>query len=99
VKIDYISFFVSQPIGCLIAFNIYIARGPFYIYVICLYNILVVIESLLRYIKNNPPDVLDHRNIINIYPDPLYPYNRVLGSILKVFLYSNSFSIKTYNIL
>jgi hypothetical protein len=85
VKLDYISSFISQPIGFLIILNTYITRGLFYIYVIYLYNILVIIENLLQYIKNDPFD---------IYPDPLYLYNRVLDNILKVFLCSNSFSIK-----
>jgi hypothetical protein len=75
MKLDYISFFVSQPIGFLIAFNTYITRGLFYIYIIYLYNILVIIENLLQYIGGDPPDILDHRNTIDIYPDPLRPYN------------------------
>jgi hypothetical protein len=75
MKLDYISSFVSQPISFLITLNNYITRGPFYIYVICLYSILVVIENLLQYIRNDPPNILDHRNTINIYLDPLYLYN------------------------
>jgi hypothetical protein len=63
-------------------------------YVICLYSILVVVENLLRYIKSDPLDILDHRNTIDIYPDLLRLYNRVLDNILKVFPCSNSFSIK-----
>jgi hypothetical protein len=63
-------------------------------YVIYLYNILVIIENLLQYIRNNPFDILDYRNTIDIYPDPLCLYNRVLDSMLKAFLYSNNFSIK-----
>jgi hypothetical protein len=94
MKLDHVSSFVSQPVGFLIALNTYIARGPFYIYIICLYSILVVVESLLRYIGGDPPNILDHRNTIDIYPDPLCLYNRVLDNILKIFLYSNSFSIK-----
>jgi hypothetical protein len=64
------------------------------VYVICLYNILVIIKNLLRYIKSNPPDILDYRNTIDIYPDLLRPYNRVLDNILKALLRSNNFSIK-----
>jgi hypothetical protein len=94
VKLDYISFFISQFISFLIAFNTYITRGLFYIYVIYLYNILVVIENLLQYIKSDPLDILDYRNTIDIYPDPLYLYSRVLNNILEAFLCSNSFSIK-----
>jgi hypothetical protein len=94
MKLDYISFFVSQLIGFLITFNTYIARGLFYIYITCLYNILVVIKSLLRYIRNNPSNILNHRSTIDIYPDPLCLYSRVLDSMLKAFLCSNSFSIK-----
>jgi hypothetical protein len=70
------------------------ARGPFYVYIMCLHSILAVVESLLRYIRGDPLDILDHRSIINIYPDPLYPYSRVLDNIFKAFLRSNSFSIK-----
>jgi hypothetical protein len=51
-------------------------------------------ESLLQYIRSDPPDILDHRNTIDIYLDLLRPYNRVFNNILKVFLCSNSFSIK-----
>jgi hypothetical protein len=51
-------------------------------------------ENLLRYIKSDPPDILDHRNTIDIYLDLLYSYNRVFDSIFKVFLCSNRFSIK-----
>jgi hypothetical protein len=94
VKLDHIGFFVSQPIGFFIALNTYIARGLFYVYVMCLHSILAVIESLLQYIRGDPPNILDYRSIINIYPDPLYPYSRVLNNILKAFLCSNSFSIK-----
>jgi hypothetical protein len=60
----------------------------------CLYSILVVIESLLRYIRGDPPNTLDHRSIIDIYPDPLRPYSRVLNNMLKAFPCSNSFSVK-----
>jgi hypothetical protein len=94
MKLDYISSFINQLISFFIALNTYITRGPFYIYVIYLYSILIIIENLLRYIKSDPPDILDHRNTIDIYPDPLYSYNRVFDNILKTFLYSNSFSIK-----
>jgi hypothetical protein len=94
MKLDYISFFVSQPVGFLIAFNTYITRGLFYIYIICLYSILVVIKNLLQYIKGDPPNILDHRNTIDIYLYPLRSYNQVLDNILKAFLYSNSFSVK-----
>jgi hypothetical protein len=98
MKLDYISFFVSQPISFLIALNTYITRGLFYIYVIYLYNILVVIENLLRYIKSDPPDILDYRNTIDIYPDPLYLYNRVFDNILKTFYALIILVSKIYNI-
>jgi hypothetical protein len=94
MKLDYISFFVSQPIGFLIALNTYITRELFYMYVISLYSILVIIENLLRYIRGDPLNILDYRNTIDIYPDPLCLYSRVFDNILKAFLYSNSFSIK-----
>jgi hypothetical protein len=51
-------------------------------------------ESLLQYIRSDPPDILDYRNTIDIYLDLLYPYNRVFDNILKAFLRSNSFSVK-----
>jgi hypothetical protein len=51
-------------------------------------------ENLLQYIGGDPLNILDHRNIINKYPDVLHPYNRVFDSILKAFPYSNNFSIK-----
>jgi hypothetical protein len=44
-------------------------------YVMCLYSILVIIENLLRYIRSDPPNILDHRSIINTYLDLLRPYN------------------------
>jgi hypothetical protein len=94
MKLDHVSFFINQPIGFLITLNTYIARGPFYMYVICLYSILVVVENLLRYIGGDPPDILDHRNIIDIYLDPLRLYSQVLDNMLKAFLCSNSFSVK-----
>jgi hypothetical protein len=55
---------------------------------------VVVIKNLLRYIRSDPPDILDPRNTIDIYPDILRLYNQVLNNILKAFLYSNSFNIK-----
>jgi hypothetical protein len=51
-------------------------------------------KNLLQYIRSDPPNILDHRSTIDIYPDPLRPYNRVLDNILKVFLCPDSFSIK-----
>jgi hypothetical protein len=94
MKLNHISSFINQPIGFLIILNTYITRGLFYMYVICLYNILVVVENLLRYIGSDPPNIPDYRNLIYIYPDPLCPYNQVLNSMLKAFLCSNSFSVK-----
>jgi hypothetical protein len=92
VKLDYISSFISQPIGFLIALNTYIARGSFCIYVMYLYNILAVIESLLRYIGSDPPNILDYWNTIDIYLDPLYCYEhaRDQGTLGSATGYSHS---------
>jgi hypothetical protein len=75
MKLDYINFFVNQLIGFFIALNTYITRGLFYIYVICLYSILAIIENLLQYIGGDPLDALDYRNAIDIYLDPLRSYS------------------------
>jgi hypothetical protein len=75
MKLDYVNSFINQFVGFLIALNTYIARGLFYVYVMYLYNILVIMESLLRYIGSDPPNILDHRSTIDIYPDLLCLYN------------------------
>jgi hypothetical protein len=50
-------------------------------YVICLYSILVVIKSLLQCIRNDPPDILDHRNIVDIYLDLFVTIRRSLSVV------------------